>query len=127
MIKTKGAMPLSPVAVTHFDAVTDSPEPREVEAFRASVLAKLRYMVAKEPAHARDHDWLIAVSLAARDRVVDRWSETTRRIYRDGRKRVYYFSLEFLIGRMLFDALSNLGLASTARAALEELGVDFNR
>jgi len=120
-------MPLSPVAVPAIDPATDSPEPREVEAFRASVLAKLRYMVAKEPPHARDHDWLIAVSLAARDRVIDRWSETTRRIYRDGRKRVYYFSLEFLIGRMLYDALSNLGLVGTARAALQELGVDFDR
>ena len=117
----------STAALREPDPIFDSPEPREVEAFRASVLAKLRYMVAKEPGHARDHDWLIAVSLAARDRVIDRWSETTRRIYRDGRKRVYYFSLEFLIGRMLFDAMSNLGLASTARAALAELGVDFDR
>ncbi|MEO8509139.1 MAG: glycogen/starch/alpha-glucan phosphorylase, partial [Betaproteobacteria bacterium] len=104
----------------------DPPVPREVEAFRASVLAKLRYMVAKEPSYARDHDWLIAVSLAARDQVIDRWSESTRRTYRDGRKRVYYFSLEFLVGRMLFDALSNLGLATTAREALAELGVDFD-
>jgi starch phosphorylase len=40
---------------------------------------------------------------------------------------VYYFSLEFLVGRMLFDALSNLGLAATARAALYDLGVDFDR
>src|SRR4030095_8648692 len=108
-------------ALPAFDTMIDSPEPREVEAFRASILAKLRYMVAKEPSFAFDHDWLIAVSLAARDRVIDRWSETTRRIYRDGRKRVYYFSLEFLIGRMLYDALSNLGLAATARAALAEL------
>ena len=80
------------------------------------MLTKLRYMVAKEPAYARDHDWLIAVSLAARDHVIDRWSESTRRTYRDGRKRVYYFSLEFLVGRMLFDALSNLGLARRLRA-----------
>jgi len=113
--------------VTLSDPVDDTPEPRDVEAFRAAILSKLRYMVAKEPAFARDRDWLIAVSLAARDRVVDRWSETTRRTFRDGRKRVYYFSLEFLVGRMLLDALSNLGLAATARAALEELGVDFDR
>ncbi len=100
---------------------------RDVDEFRAAILGKLTYMVAKDPAHARDHDWLVATALAARDRVIDRWSETTRRTYRDGRKRVYYFSLEFLIGRMLFDALSNLGLATTARTALAELGVDFDR
>ena len=116
----------SPAIVADPDISMDSPEPRDVEAFRASVLGKLRYMAAKEPTHARDHDWLLAVSLAARDHVIDRWSETTRRAYRDGRKRVYYFSLEFLIGRMLFDALSNLGLAATARAALADLGVDFD-
>ena len=109
------------------DSHADTPEPRDVENFRAAILSKLRYMVAKEPAFARDRDWLTAVSLAARDRVVDRWSEATRRTFRDGRKRVYYFSLEFLIGRMLFDSLSNLGLAATARAALEDLGVDFDR
>jgi len=106
----------SSAAAQGFDPVHDTPEPREVEAFRAAVLSKLRYNVAKEPSHARDHDWLLAVSLAARDHVIDRWSETTRRTYRDGRKRVYYFSLEFLVGRMLFDALSNLGLAATAIA-----------
>ncbi|MCC7325880.1 MAG: glycogen/starch/alpha-glucan phosphorylase [Burkholderiales bacterium] len=109
------------------DLASDAPEPREVEAFRSAILGKLRYMVAKEPDYACDHDWLIATSLAARDRVIDRWSHSTRRTYRDGRKRVYYFSLEFLIGRMLFDALANLGLAGAARAALAELGVDFDR
>jgi starch phosphorylase len=53
--------------------------------------------------------------------------DATRRSYRDGRKRVYYFSLEFLIGRLLFDALSNLGLTATARSALADLGVDLDR
>ena len=52
----------STAALREPDPIFDSPEPREVEAFRASVLAKLRYMVAKEPGHARDHDWLMAVS-----------------------------------------------------------------
>ena len=120
-------MPTTTAAIDEPALAIEPPEPREIEAFRAAILAKLRYMVAKEPSHAREHDWLLATSLAARDRVIDRWSEAVRRVYRDGRKRVYYFSLEFLIGRMLFDALSNLGLASTARAALAELGVDFDR
>ena len=54
------------------------------------------------------------------------WTRRAR-TYRDGRKRVYYLSLEFLIGRLLFDALGNLGLTETARAALAELGVDLDQ
>jgi starch phosphorylase len=96
-------------------------------AFGHAVLAKLTYMVGKDQAHAQEHDWLLATALAVRDRIVDRWMEATRRTYRDGRKRVYYFSLEFLIGRLLFDALGNLGLTDTAREALREFGVDLDR
>ncbi len=105
----------------------DPPTSEAVAAFGQSVLAKLTYMVGKDPAHAQEHDWLLATALAVRDRIVDRWMDATRRTYRDGRKRVYYFSLEFLIGRLLFDALGNLGLTDTARAALRELGVDLDR
>jgi starch phosphorylase len=98
-----------------------------VVAFRQAVLDKLTYMVGKDPGHAHDHDWLVATCLVARDHIVDRWVEATRRTYRDGRKRVYYFSLEFLIGRLLFDALGNLGITDTARAALRGLEVDLDR
>ena len=48
----------------------------------------------------------MATALAVRDRIVDRWMDATQRTYREGRKRVYYLSLEFLIGRLLFDALA---------------------
>jgi starch phosphorylase len=98
-----------------------------VLAFRRAVLDKLTYMVGKDPEHARDRDWFVATALVARDHIVDRWVDATRRTYRDGRKRVYYFSLEFLIGRLLFDALGNLGLTDTARAALRGLEVDLDR
>jgi starch phosphorylase len=99
----------------------------DVSALRQSVLDKLVYMVGKDPVHARDHDWFVATALAVRDRIVDRWMDATRTTYRDGRKRVYYFSLEFLIGRLLFDALGNLGLTGAAREALREFGVDLDR
>ena len=108
-------------------AASGGAPPDEVAGFRTAILTKLRYMVAKEPSHAREHDWFMATALAVRDRIIDRWSETTRKAYRDGRKRVYYFSLEFLIGRLLFDALSSLGLVDTAREALAELGVNLDR
>ncbi|WP_166358209.1 glycogen/starch/alpha-glucan phosphorylase [Pseudomonas akapageensis] len=99
----------------------------EVAAFRAAVLAKLTYAVGKDPDHAFDHDWFEAIALAARDHMVDHWMDHTRQIYRKNQKRVYYLSLEFLIGRLLYDSLSNLGLLDVAREALTDLGVDLER
>ena len=99
----------------------------EVASFRTAILSKLTYAVAKDPRHAAEHDWFVATALAVRDRLVESWIDATRKTYRDGRKRVYYFSLEFLIGRLLFDALGNLGLTSVVREALNELGVDLDR
>ena len=99
----------------------------EVAAFRAAVLAKLTYAVGKDPDHAFEHDWFEAVALAARDHMVEHWMDHTRQIYRKVQKRVYYLSLEFLIGRLLYDSLSNLGLLEIAREAMTELGVDIER
>ncbi|GGU61323.1 alpha-1,4 glucan phosphorylase [Pseudomonas laurentiana] len=99
----------------------------EVAAFRAAVLAKLTYAVGKDPEHAFDHDWFEAIALAARDHMVNHWMDHTREIYRRNQKRVYYLSLEFLIGRLLYDSLSNLGLLDVAREALTGLNVDLER
>ncbi|MEF9897122.1 MAG: glycogen/starch/alpha-glucan phosphorylase [Pseudomonas sp.] len=99
----------------------------EVAAFRTAVLDKLTYSVGKDPEHAFDHDWFEAIALAARDHMVDHWMDHTRQIYRKSQKRVYYLSLEFLIGRLLYDSLSNLGLLDIAREALEGLDVDLER
>ncbi len=99
----------------------------EVAAFRAAVLAKLTYAVGKDPDHAFDHDWFEAIALVARDHMVDHWMDHTRQIYRKNQKRVYYLSLEFLIGRLLFDSLSNLGILDVAREALTGLGVNLER
>ncbi len=92
---------------------------------KAAVLGKLTYSVGKIPEVASPRDWFLAVAFATRDIVVDRWFESTGQAYADGRKRVYYLSLEFLIGRLLFDAMTNLGVAEAMAEALHELGVSL--
>src|SRR6267378_4374246 len=99
----------------------------DVVTLRRMVVAKLTYAVGKDPIVASDRDWFVATALAVRDRIVDRWMPSTRAIYSEGRKRVYYLSQEFLIGRLLFDSLNNLGLTELMRGALAELGVDLDR
>jgi starch phosphorylase len=97
------------------------------EALRTAILSKLAYAVGKDAAHAQDHDWYVATALAVRDQAVDRWIETTRHVYASGQKRVYYLSLEFLIGRLLGEYLCNLQLFETCRQALAGLDVDLER
>ena len=111
---------------------TDKPAPQAAEMrpytaaeLKAAVLAKLTYAVGKAPEVASPRDWFLAVTFATRDIVVGRWLESLNAVYADGRKRVYYLSLEFLIGRLLFDAMTNLGIAQPMAEALDELGVNL--
>ena len=124
-------IPESAAAITEppaeIDDATGAPPTDAVVAFRKSILERLTYTVGKDPGHALEHDWFIATAFSVRDQIVNRWMDATRKTYHDGRKRVYYFSLEFLIGRLLFDALGNLGLTEIARAALRDLGIDLDR
>ena len=101
--------------------------PRTAAELKASVLAKLTYSVGKIPEAASPRDWFLAVAFATRDIIVERWMESTAAAYTDGRKRVYYLSLEFLIGRLLFDAMTNVGVAEPMEEALKELGVSLGR
>ncbi len=102
-------------------------EDEDVAALRSSVVAKLTYAVGRDPIVATDWDWFMAAALAVRDHVLERWLASTRTNYVSQGKRVYYLSLEFLIGRLLHDSLNNLGLVDRMRAALAELGVDYDR
>jgi starch phosphorylase len=94
------------------------------DGLKKAILGKLIYSVGKDPAHATPHDWFFATALACRDRMVDGWMAATRHTYAQDEKRVYYLSLEFLIGRLLGDSLRNLGILEPATEALAELGVD---
>lgn len=94
--------------------------------FRADILRHLTYSVCKDADHATVHDWRLALSYATRDRMVDSWQASTKAATAAKGKRVYYLSMEFLIGRLLEDALVNLELDGDARMAVAELGLDFD-
>ncbi len=91
----------------------------------AEIIERLTYRIGKDAKVAKPHDWLTATILVIRDRIIDKWMESTRKTYETNAKRVYYLSLEFLIGRLLRDAISNLGLMNEIRDALSSLGVDL--
>ncbi|MDE2354612.1 MAG: glycogen/starch/alpha-glucan phosphorylase, partial [Betaproteobacteria bacterium] len=92
---------------------------------RHSLANRLTYTVGKDPITATERDWFHAIAYMVRDRLAERWMETMRGYYRDDAKRVYYFSLEFLIGRMLINGMSNLGCLGECRKLLEDLGLDL--
>jgi glycogen phosphorylase len=98
----------------------------EADAIRTRILHKLTYAIGKDPVVAKRHDWLRATILSLRDHIIDKWMESTRKAYQDQSKRVYYLSLEFLIGRLLRDGLSNMELTGAFQEALANLNVDLN-
>ncbi|MBB3541680.1 MULTISPECIES: glycogen/starch/alpha-glucan phosphorylase [unclassified Rhizobium] len=105
-----------------------SPAPRssKPEILAEEIIERLTYRIGKDAKVAKPHDWLTATILVIRDRIIDKWMESTRKVYSTGDKRVYYLSLEFLIGRLMRDAVSNLGLMEQVRDALTSLGVDVS-
>ncbi|WP_242679080.1 glycogen/starch/alpha-glucan phosphorylase [Rhodobacter calidifons] len=92
---------------------------------QADILRHLTFTVGKDAPHASVHDWRLALSHAIRDRIVEPWFASTRRTWAEDRKRVYYLSMEFLIGRILEDATINLGLYDAAAEAMAAVGVDL--
>ena len=108
-----------PSASRHADAL-------EAELAEA-IKSKLTYSLGKSFRSATDNDWYHATALAVRDRVVDVWMQSRRETNRLKKRRVYYLSIEFLIGRLLLDTLTNLRLVEPTRRALASLGVDLER
>ncbi|UDL91604.1 glycogen/starch/alpha-glucan phosphorylase [Mesorhizobium sp. PAMC28654] len=109
---------------------TEAPQPAlenpDPKTLAEEVLMSLKYRVGKDTTVATQYDWLTASIKVVRDRIVDHWMQATKEAYDQQEKRVYYLSLEFLIGRLMRDAFSNLGLMENMREALSSLGVDLD-
>ena len=91
----------------------------------ATIERHLTLTIGKDKSHASLHDWRLALSFTLRDLIVAPWFASTRKTYAQDHKRVYYLSMEFLIGRLLEDAAVNLGLRDAAEKVMDGYGVDF--
>jgi len=96
-----------------------------ISAFQESVRAHIKYTMGKTLEKLAPRDLYMAVSFAVRDRLIDRRLGTEARFDRADAKRLYYLSMEFLIGRSLGNNLYNLGLYDMCRDAMVEMGFDL--
>ncbi|WP_221029819.1 glycogen/starch/alpha-glucan phosphorylase [Actomonas aquatica] len=104
-----------------------APSAAEVAEMKAAVLRHLNYTQARDEGTATARDWQLATSMAVRDRVLDRMIKT-QEIHNDANaRRLYYLSLEYLMGRLLISTLHNAGVYAATRQALDELGVDWEQ
>jgi glycogen phosphorylase len=90
-----------------------------------TIVRRMMYDVAKDEHTASDFDLYHAAAYAVRDRLVERWFETQSAYYQADVKRVYYLSLEFLLGRALIHNVLNLGARDAYTEALRSLGIDL--
>ncbi len=102
------------------------PPPVDADGLKHAIASKLLYTVGKDPATAAGQDWFQSLARVVRDRLVDRWMQTTRAHYAGDMKRVYYLSMEFLVGRTTSNGLHALGLYDLMAEVLEQMGLNLD-
>ena len=95
------------------------------EGIARSFLARREYGLAKGRFNATKDDDYKALAIAIRDRIIERWIDTQQKYHKENVKRVYYLSMEFLIGRLLGTNILNLGIWDQVKEAMESLGFDI--
>ena len=97
----------------------------DVEDVKKAIVYKLIFLIGRSPKEASQRDWLNATLYAVRDLVTEGWITTARQSRAEETRRVYYLSMEFLIGRTLSNAMIAEGIYDVAQKALAELNVDL--
>jgi starch phosphorylase len=108
----------------------ESPNPRngmDSVSLEEGIRQHLRYTLAEDQYSSTQWDNYQSLVLTVLDRLHDRWLQTQDLYFRKGTKAVYYLSMEYLIGRLLDNALINLGILDEVREALRHMGLDYEQ
>jgi len=100
--------------------------PTTAENTQKNILHHVLSFQGRDPQRAGESDIYKALAYTLRDIMVEKWIKTQKASYAKGKKRVYYLSLEFLIGRSLGNSMINLGIYDAVQQAVEELGFDMD-
>ena len=119
------------ISLARMDAMTKSESPTvnaqkpTTAELQRSFLRHLQYTLVKDKYSATKTDLYLALAHAVRDVLVDNWLDTQQSYYINDAKRVYYISMEFLMGRALGNSLINLDIMDEWQTALKEMGIDI--
>jgi starch phosphorylase len=94
----------------------------EVGTIQKSIVSHVEYTLARTRFNFDKSSCYLATALSIRDRLIESWNDTSKHFSLEDHKRVYYMSLEFLMGRAMQNALVNLNLESRYREALMQVG-----
>lgn len=120
----KATSPKKTIKTTALQSVAGKSGQEAVTAFKQWVLYHMRCTLARDTKTATNHDWLMAVSCAIRDLLHHRFITTQETHVEKKARRCYYLSVEYLMGRLLRNNLSNAELLEVAQNAMRELGLD---
>lgn len=98
-----------------------------IDQLKACIRHHLVSYQGRDPQMAGNQDVYRALSYALRDMLMEKWITTQKTVYARNQKRVYYLSLEFLVGRSLGNAIMNMGIMGQVTEALEQLGYDLEK
>ena len=96
------------------------------DSLKLSITNHLRFTLGAYIETASENDWYVATSLAVRDRVMEKATQSRRQHRSQGVRRVHYLSLEYLMGRLLENNLRNAGIYDATKEALSEMGKDLD-
>jgi len=99
----------------------------QIESINTFYYRYLRYFMAKDDATATPYDKYMALSYAVRNQMVDKWIETQKRYHDNNDRRIYFLSMEYVIGRSLYQNIVNLGLEESLSEAAVDLGFSLDQ